>query len=600
MEKAYLFLQKLIALAINTLIFFALEKYIPFYFSIPVLLIILGKIISHMTEEIPKELYNFSRSEKFFTKGGLRDLIRIPVVFFAFIHNLVVWVFWGIYQIFVIVIEVIQFLKQLIFYLAYGTIWFFKLFVPFWKIVYYLFLHYIIKWPWWIYKYSFQAVKNSFNWNILKISFIGSFIALLLIHLFYFLEITLSIDQLVFVGIILSILPITWAFAEIASIRGQNLLYVPYREVRLKLRNGLESVRGLLFFITLFVVLLLIQTGLNLLGWLPQNGIVFLGVSLNISFLINIILIVLALIIVFSIFILPTYRLYNEFNETSFKSIYSLLKQIIKRVFQYIVGFIPASFFAAITIIPASIIIGLAFFITFQVKQNIVQVKIEKLESEQSLASDLVTEYKIGKDINRLKQVALFPKQFFQDIQHRSLLQKEINHYKKNKTELKLEFANQQSRYNQTTNDLSQKIDDENNKEVINLTRLETLSQEKALTTKRYNEYEKNINNEIALLDIDIEYAQLKYRQQPLVFYLCGFILVVSSSFISTFLLAYFGNFFYKAFLFKNDTTPAEWKTFISNEHYFNKNQPLLSTSLNILFILTIIYVTTRFVFKLY
>ncbi len=600
MEKAYLFLQKLIVLVINTLIFFTLEKYIPFYFSIPVLLMILGIIISHITEDVPKELYNFSRSEKFFSKGGLRDLIRIPVVFFAFLHNLIVWVFWGIYQIFFMITEIIQFFKQLVFYIAYGIIWFFKLFVPFWKIAFNLFVYYLIKWPWWIYRYSFQAIKKSFNWNILRISLTGSFIALVLIHLFYFLEVTLSINQLLFIGVILAILPVTWAFAEIASIRGQKLLYVPFSEVRQKLRNGLESVRGLLFFITLFIVLLLIQTGLNILGWLPQNGIILAGVSLNLSLLINIVLIILAFIIVFSIFILPTYRLYNEFNETSFNSIYNLLKHIVKRIFQYLIGFIPASFFAVITIIPISFLIGLAFLLTFQIKQNIVQVKIDKLESEQSLTSDLVTSYKIGKDINRLKQVGLFPKQFFQDIQHRSLLQREINHYNKNEEELKIELASQQAKYNTKIDDLTNKIEAENKKEIINLTRLETLSQERALTKKRYDEYENKINNEIAFLDIDIEYARLKYRQQPIIFYLAGFILVIALSFISAFLLAYFGNFFYKAFLFKNDNTQAEWKTFISNEHYFNKNQPLLSTSLNILTLLIIGYFIIRYLLKLF
>ena len=92
MSKAHLFLKKLITLAIIALVFILVTGYsIPYYYSIPVLTLVFSLITSRILGESPKELYNFQRSEKFFLKGGLRDLIRIPVALFAFLHDIVVW-----------------------------------------------------------------------------------------------------------------------------------------------------------------------------------------------------------------------------------------------------------------------------------------------------------------------------------------------------------------------------------------------------------------------------------------------------------------------------------------------------------------------------
>ena len=114
MAKAYLFLRKLVALTLNVLVFFIIDKYIPLYISIPVLLLTFSIVVSKISNTTPKELFNYQRSEKYFAKGGLRDLLRIPTMLFAFIHNLVVWIIWALYQVLVLFTDLIYFLKEII------------------------------------------------------------------------------------------------------------------------------------------------------------------------------------------------------------------------------------------------------------------------------------------------------------------------------------------------------------------------------------------------------------------------------------------------------------------------------------------------------
>jgi hypothetical protein len=589
MEKVYLFLRKLVAFTLNAMIFFAIDSYVPFFYSIPILLIIFSLISARITNTTPKELYNYQRSEKYFSQGGLRDLLRIPVMLFAFLYDIIVWIVWGLYQVLLLITDFIYFIKEIIFWIFQGGIWFLQQLLPFWRIVGRMFLYYLVKWPWWIYRYSFKAVKKSFNWNILRVSAIGAFISLFIVHLFYYLDTTLGILGLYIIGIILAMLPVSWVFGEISSIRGQKLMFVPYSEVRLKMRNGLETVRGILFFITLFVVLLFTETALGLLGWIPRSGIVFLGISLNISFILTIILILLGVLIVLGSIVLPSYRLYNEFSETSLKDNYRLLTHLVKRSLQYLAGIIPSFIFAIITIVPISVVVVFTLTLTMQLKENITEVKIDKLLLGQSNAHSQLVDYKIGKEIERLRYVKIFPKQFFQDVNHRILIKDELEDYIETKEKRQLEQAKFQSKVNEEKQMLNNNIVVEQNKVVANQTRIDEITNNISLLEDSYKVFEQKTNAEIEMLDVEIEYAQRQFKQAGILFYLGGFFAVVFLALILTFVLAYYGNLYYRTFLFKNDGLSAKWKEFIQFEQLENINQPLLSTTLNILIVAGII-----------
>jgi len=394
MEKAYSFLRKLVALCINLLIFFTLKEVIPFYISIPILLLIFSFVTSKILTERPKELFNYKHSESYFAKGGLRDLLRIPQILFGFIHDVVVWIIWGIYQIFLLITETVYFFKQVVFWILHGIIWVLKHFIPFWRVAYKMFILYQVKWVWWIYRYAFNSLKKSYNWNMLKVSLIGSFLALFIYQLFYFIDIVAGENAFKYMGAVLALIPITWTFGEIASIRGQNLMYATYSEVKNKFGNGMESVRGILFFMACFTVIFLAFVFLQFLGFINGAGIVLVGITINISYIFSLFIILIVVLILFSSFTLPTYRLYNKFSELSFSDVYRLFIHIIKRSLQYLIGFIPSTFFAIIAVIPAALFVGLAFFLTMQVKQTTVGYKVKNLRTEQTNAKTQVESYR--------------------------------------------------------------------------------------------------------------------------------------------------------------------------------------------------------------
>jgi hypothetical protein len=416
--------------------------------------------------------------------------------------------------------------------------------------------------------------------------------ALLIFHLFYFVAILLEIRGLAIIGIILSLLPISWIFGEISSVRGQKLLNSPFSDVKLKFRNGIETVRGVLFFLTFFMVLLLAQVGLNLLGWVPKSGIILLGLAININLLINIVLVFLIILIAFGTFVLPTYRLYNDFSETSIKDVAGLTGYIGKRILQYVSGFIPAVFFSILSIIPVSLLIFIALFSTIRVKDNIVSVKTDKLLTKQQNATDAVEEYRIGQQISELKYILNFPEELLQDIEHRPLLKTEIEGKTKKFSEKKAELTTSRENISKQLNTLNKKIEDEGLKTpAVNQTRIDELKD----SVNQYNNYlkfsEKNLNLEIQKLSIDVEFARRKFSQLPFIFYLSGLFFAFCSSFVVMFILGYFGNYFYNAFVFQKDNRPAKWKEFIDNEKTLSSRQPLLSATLNIILIITVLIV---------
>lgn len=599
MTQAYIYLRKLVTLAIASAIFILSERFgLSFYISIPVLILAFSVIVSKITGSSPKELFNFQRSEIFFNKGGLRDLIRIPVVLFAFLQDVVVWFIWGLYQIFTIFTDTIFFIKELVFWVLHALIWFLKLLLPFWRVVYKLFIHYLVKWPWWIYRYSFRAIKKTYNWNVLKTSLIGTFFTLLVFHFFYFFDITFEVRGLMYIGILMAFLPLSWIFGEISALRGQNLLFSQFRDIRKQFRNGIETVRGILFLITIFVVLLLAEAGLDWLGWIPKAGIIILGFTLNISFLINATLILLAFTIVFGTLVLPTYRLYNEYSEISFKNNYRLFTQIIRRGFQYISGFVPASFFATVSSIPAIIFVGIVLFLTIQFKNSLFDIKIDKLTNAQNITNEQVEEYRYRKEISHLKEIQQLPNQIRFERGYRSYVRDEWKAYENKLQELKLEHQTYRSETNQTLEGYRTAINEENGKAVINQTRVNELEEKYQNLSNRQKSDIKALDISINNTEIDIEYAKRRYVQLPVVFFLSGLILVVVLTLVFTFFFAYLGNFLYKTYLFRNDSTPAQWKVIIDNERTIDKKQPLLSTTLNIVVLVVITYIIARFVFS--
>ncbi len=597
MSRATFFFKRLITLAVSVFIFFVADYYtiIPFYISIAILNLAFALISSRISGVSPKELYNFHRNEKYFAKGGMRDLLRIPVMLFSFLHDIIVWEIWGLYQIFEMLIDIVTVIKEAIYWIFYAIIWFLKLLVPFWRITLRMFVFYLIKWPWWIFTYAFQNMRIAFKWNMFRIALPGAFLFLFVVHFFYFLDVTFYISGITLIGFILALLPLSWVFGEIASVRAQEMENSDFKEIKLKFRNGIETVRGILTYLSAFVVLLFLQSMLNAIGWIPKAGFILLGVVINFNFLINILLLALSILILIGTIILPSYRLYNEYSETNIGNSLNLISFIGKRIFQYISGLVPASIFSVFSIIPATIVVSIALFLTVTLKNTFIDAKIKYLVKKENKTDDQGEEIRLSYQIKELEsnkrfpayQIFTLPTTYVQQMKHRPLLKAEVENDTKRIDQLS---ASQ----NKIKTDLVLKISrldtlimTESQKNIVNQTRVEELKAEKARTQQELKSKNNSLEFQIQNIATGRSFKIRRLNQLPYLFYFSGLFYVIVTSLIFSFLLAYLGNFYYNSFIFRNDGTKAMWKQFIADEQRIDHKQPLLSTTLNIFLIIT-------------
>ena len=95
MEQAYKYIKRLLAFIFCVFLFFLSAQYLTFFITIPILLLTFSVLHSRITSEKPPHLFAFYRTDNFFKKGGLRDLIRIFVTLFGFVYDVIIWTIWG-------------------------------------------------------------------------------------------------------------------------------------------------------------------------------------------------------------------------------------------------------------------------------------------------------------------------------------------------------------------------------------------------------------------------------------------------------------------------------------------------------------------------
>lgn len=589
MSETNKYIQKLLALLTCTSIFLFASLYVPFFYVAPVMLLTFGLVVSRVMGQKPKELFHSERQRKFFEKGGWRDLLWVIFTILGFVHDLGVWLLWSASQVFLMFVDLVSFIKQILFWIVSGILWLLKKYVPMWRLLFWFFIHYLIRWPWWIYRNAYGNFKFGYQPNFLRIALPSAFITLFTIHVFYFLSIVLEKDFLFYIGWFVAVLPVSWVFGEISSIRSKGLESAPWAQVRHNMQNGLESVRGVLFFIIFFMVLLILQCFLNLLGFLPDKGLIVLGFVFNLNFLISIVLFLLAFIVLFGAFVIPTFRIYNRFCETSFKDVAKLLKFTIRKMLQYLLSLIPTSFFSLfVSFIPVAILF-FAFLLSYQVKERIVDAKIQNLSAQNPGYQNELEAQALQFHISDLEELKDFPLGKAQEYLHLNQLYGEIDLLKQMLDEEQALVQLQGDSISTLITQLEMQVEAEKNGYVINNTRLDHLVKTLHKERQKLSSFTQETERQLALEKAMIDHRQKRSRQLPAMFYLTGFFAVVLFSLAFCFVLAYQGNVFYEVYHLRNHVTPSYWVQKVNEEKSRNINQPLLSITVNILTIILVL-----------
>ncbi len=589
MEKAHIYIKKILFIGICIITGYFLNIYFSLYYIVPVLLLAFSLADFKITGRKPQYLFDFKRTEEYFKRGGLRDLIRIVVSMLAFAYDTLVWVIWGIYLIFELLTEFLFLLRDIFFWIIYGIIWFLKLFIPPFVILFKLIIHYLIKWNWWIYQISFRNITASLKKEYYFISAKGMVLSLFTVFIFYFIGLVVEINGLIYIGVILSLLPVTWIFGEISLTVSKGHQDTNNISALNNYNNGLESVRSILFYITVIIVLFILQVLLNLLGWIPDSGLSLLGITLNLNTFITLILFFLVIITIFGVLIIPTHRLFNIFKEVSVRDSVSFLGIIFRKGIQYMLLLIPSSLFSALLIIIPVIILFAVLRFTLFIKDEVIETRIGALNNAKIEAKNEIEEYIIQKRIDNLRFYKNYPINIFSEINNRSNIDYEIRNKKE---ELADEEAELKLIENETIVEI-EKIDDQINNQLLRdaaSSMVSDLRNQKLILEKNLaeikSEREAGINKHI----IDINDLENYKLQLLIAFFLTGVWISVFGGFVLAFVFAYLANALYEIYLFRNDSSPSYWRLIFMEEKEKDNKQPLIGFTLLVLLILLLYY----------
>jgi hypothetical protein len=598
MQKAYQYIKRLLVFLLCLVAQLYAYPLIPLYISIPLLLLAFSLMHTRITEEKPPHLFAFFRTDTYFKKGGLRDLIRIFVTLFGFLYDAMIWTVWGIYLIFILFVDLLDLLKSIFFWILHAILWFLRLYVPFIIFLYRLFIHYLIRWPWWLYQIAYFNIRYAYNKNSYRIAIRGTLMAALIVFLFYYFEVMLiQISGITFIGIILALLPLTWSFGEIAGMRAQQLEKEPFSKIRATFRNGIEAVRSILFYTMLFVVLLVAQLGLNWLGWIPRSGVPIAGFVFNINTFISILLVFICILIVLGVLIVPSYRIYTPFSEISLNNTVDLLKTMGRKALQYLFVSLPALVFSVFVLaIPVAVIL-LVGKISYELKNGITDIRINELKSEQALAKEPDKAYTLGKQIEQLEYLQQFPMYLSQEIEHRKSLATELAFAGTDLKSLNEELLKDTEDFTQRIDAVQQEIEQRKSKNAFDI-RIDQLTIEKSQLQNELASVQQSKHAEIAKLRTDIDSIILKRKQIPLLFLFGGLWLVIFGSMAMAFYIAYLGNLYHQVYIFRNNSEPSRWMQVVSQLHTIDQKQPLLGGTLLIitLFLIYLLTINTKII----
>ena len=320
----------------------------------------LGFLFAKHRKEEPSYLIGLDRVKGLKNSWTLLLLIIAPLLF---IYNVFVWSAYA----FVVAVNFIAYLIKLIYDLFVQYIitplwqvlkWVFNALVwVFWniiwmpiKIVFKSIYHYCILWLWDLYKTSFLSIKGTYNKNRLKVTFMGAFYFLGILGLSIYLSILTGYVVFSMIGIVVASLPSIHAYGTATSM-------LHYNDDRDHSNHGDRVMKTALNYVIASIVAIVAIELLLLFSWIPDLGLVFLGIAINTNVFLSAIVILSLIVLFFAQSIFPNHLLYNEESTSMPDSIMNYLMVIRDRGLQLMVSLIPGALWTGLVlIIPAALI----------------------------------------------------------------------------------------------------------------------------------------------------------------------------------------------------------------------------------------------------
>lgn len=588
--KSSLYIRKIIALIIISVLTLATYKFINWKYLIPFSLFSFSFLHSRLTGIKPEHLYILADPKK---KYRPKETTPIPFKWLlnlgGLINDIIIMTVNGIYLIFSIYIDILTLIKRIIYFIFSSLIWFISLFIPPFEIIFRNTIHYLIKWPWMIYTLALNNVKPSINRNFYYLSYCGAFLFLFVLFLFIGLGVILNIPALIIPGIILSSLPLVWTFSNIAFIRHNALTEKEFKFHDIPKHLGSYTIKALLFFLILALIMIIIEILLNIPGWIPDAGISLLGISISLNSILTLFLMFIGVILLFANIILPAHVVINPKFKPWISDSIEFIGVIAGKFLRYLFSFIPISIFSFFLSIIPVLIVAISLFFTLNLRNNIIDRKIYQLQEKVKISLPEKSS-KINKNILLLEHYKNFPLNIMEDFEGVKSLKSKQKHLKSNLLANQLKLAQMEKEYHTEIDSLTNIVNALKASETDQIQQKEIQKHENIIEhkTKTFKAWKLVQTKQITNIEGEIFFIRSLLIQLPLLCFFTILWLSVIGALILAVLLSYLANVFYKLYLFREDGRVSHFTQSVREIHKKDPKQPLLGITLIILALISI------------
>ncbi len=581
MDKVSIYIKKLIALVLSAFVMFLLLKVIPLYPALAFSFLVLSYLHFTITGEKPAYLFGMAKSDQYLeARGGFWLLFRWILMLFGFLYDLVVWILNGIFVLFIIFIDILLLIKTIVFWIIHAFIWFLKLFIPPLVFLYRMILHYGIQWPWWIYRITYRNAGMSVNANFYRVSLRGAVLSLFILLLFYGTGILTGSPVIGAFGMVFSVLPVIWAFGEISSMRFEKRWNTGFSEVKSRFNSGLNAVRAVLSYITIMLAGIIIEIVLDMLGWIPGSGFSLLGISINVNTFVSLILLFVLVILLFASLMIPPHMVHDKDFNTRIPGSIKFLGVIGRKFLRYLFALVPAGFFGAILAIIPAIVVGLAVYITLNVKNVILDAHIARIH-HAALTLGGIQRLEMENQVERLNYYKDFPGNVFGDFTNIRTLDQRRKSLQLNYQKGLEEMNRLEKLYLRDQDSLNAEIE-----KLKNATDSQQLAVNESMKNRVRNRKAEfgtwKSKRTVELEKISLKIKDLKSRivQLPIAFFFAILWVALFGGLVIAVILSYLGNVFFALYGLKEDGKPSFWNQVADEMNRKDHNQPLLGFTL--------------------
>ncbi|MCF8224541.1 MAG: hypothetical protein K9J30_01540 [Bacteroidales bacterium] len=581
MEQVTLYVKKILALLLSFFVFVLAYETGLFNSLLSLILLAAGAFLLfayldfRTTGDKPRFLFGLNQSDTFLNqKGGFWNLFKWIVTLFGLLYDLVVWSLWGVFLLFVLFSDLLLLIKTIVYWIIHAVIWFIRQLFPPFVFMFRMFIHYLVNWVWWIYQLSVRNLKTSINRNFYFIALWGTVPAVFVVFLFYAISQIVGVPELIAISAVFALVPLVWAYGEIAALRFEKREKESYSAVQSSFRNGFEAVKSVIFYIIITIFLIATEIILNLLGWIPNLSMSILGITLNLNMAFSFLLVFLAVILIFASQILPTHILHHPGYDNNLNSTLGFLNVIGKKFLRYTFVELPAGFFGSILLVIPVTVMLIAFTLTDSIKDKVLNIRIEQL-SEKTNGMEALDAYRAENRIQRMelyKDMPLIASSNFIELANSG---NEIEGMEDELVRSKDQLLSRKVDFDVEIADLSAEIDraraSGGSAEEITM-----LSSNRLDAEEEYLDWESDQKEGIAFLEEDLRELKRLRAQMPILYFFIGILISVFGGIVLAVYISYMGNIYFELYSLREDGKPSYWIQTLNNIRKKDPNQPLL------------------------